>query len=203
MVGIGLNFASTGDSSAEIEATLVHASEAGMNGDDFRVLSVLTTWLEVHHAHVNADRLIRLVRAHDSERVRAYWASVPGFLKGDRRFARLAETYRGPTLDLLPTGTDFQIGRRGEDERFSGSRLRIPQGTLRRRLDDVLTPAMLVQRHAGYRNRVLMGPSWRADVWTILERTPGLSIAEVARRASCSFATAWSATQDFRLLRGM
>jgi hypothetical protein len=47
-----------------------------------------------------------------------------------------------------------------------------------------------------------MGPSFRADVWTVLENTQGLSVAEVSRRASCSFATAWQAMQDFRLLRG-
>ncbi len=43
--------------------------------------------------------------------------------------------------------------------------------------------------------------SFRADVWTVLERSPGLSVADVARRAACSFATAWQAVQDFRLLR--
>jgi len=76
----------------------------------------------------------------------------------------------------------------------------VPRGTLRDRSDDVLQPSMLVNKHAGYRNRVLMGPSWRADVWTVLEKAPDVSIAEVARRASCSFATAWQAAQDFRLL---
>ncbi len=46
-----------------------------------------------------------------------------------------------------------------------------------------------------------MGPSFRADVWTALERAPDLSIADVARKASCSFATAWQVAQDYRLLR--
>lgn len=45
-----------------------------------------------------------------------------------------------------------------------------------------------------------MGPSWRADAWTVLEQAPELSIAEVARRASCSFATAWQVAQDFKVL---
>ena len=44
-----------------------------------------------------------------------------------------------------------------------------------------------------------MGPTFRADVWTVLEKMPGLSVAEVARRASCSFATAWQTAQDFQL----
>jgi hypothetical protein len=78
--------------------------------------------------------------------------------------------------------------------------VRVPKGTLRDRHEDVLSPAVLARRHAGYRNRVLIGPSFRADVWTVLERAPDLSIADIARKASCSFATAWQAAQDYRLL---
>jgi hypothetical protein len=64
----------------------------------------------------------------------------------------------------------------------------------------VLSPAVLRRRHAGYRNRVIMGPSFRADVWTALQHAPELSIAALARKAACSFATAWQAAQDYRLL---
>ena len=201
MVGIGMNFAAKPEADADIESTLSHASVLGMDDGDLRVLAVLTTWLGVHHAHVNADRLVRLVGAHPSARVRAYWAAVATWLKKDRRFARLAGVYEGAPIDLLPTGTAFQIQRRGEDERFIGSNLRAPKGTLRDRHEDVLSPEVLVRRHSGYRNRVLMGPSFRADVWTALEHAPDLSIADVARKASCSFATAWEAAQDYRLLR--
>jgi hypothetical protein len=201
MVGIGMNFAAKAKANADIEGTLLHSSVLGMTEGDLRVLAVLTTWFGVHHTHVNADRLVRLVSAHPSERVRAYWAAVATWLAKDRRFGRLSRVYSGPPVDLLATGTDFQVKRRGEDERFTRSTLRVPKGTLRDRHEDVLPPEVLVQRHAAYRNRVLMGPSFRADVWTALEQAPELSIADVARKASCSFATAWQATQDYRLLR--
>jgi hypothetical protein len=201
MVGIGMNFAAKAEADADIESTLLHASVVGMNEGDLRVLSVLTTWIGVHHTHVNADRLVRLVGAHPSERVRAYWAAVATWLKKDRRLARLAGGYQGAPIELLPTGTEFQVKRRGEDERFTGSKLRVPKGTLRDRHEDVLLAEVLVRRHAGYRNRVLMGPSFRADVWTALQHAPDLSVADVARKASCSFATAWQAAQDYRLLR--
>lgn len=201
MVGIGMNLAANPEIDADIESTLIHASSLGMDDGDLRVLSVLTTWFGVHHAHVNADRLVRLVLAHESERVRAYWSSLAEWLAKDRRFARLKKAYEGTRLDLLPVGTDFQIARRGEDERFAGSPLRVPRGTLRDRVEDVLAPEVLVRRHAGYRSRVLMGPTFRADVWAVLEKDPELSVAEAARQAACSFATAWQAAQDFRLLR--
>jgi hypothetical protein len=201
MVGIGMNFAAEPRVDAEIESTLLHASELGMLEGDLRVLSVLTTWMGVHHARVNADRLVRLVLERAPERVRAYWSAVAVWLGKDRRLARLVKSYVGAPVDLLPTGNAFQLARRGGDERFTGSKLTVPRGTLRDRSDDVLTPESLVRRHAGYRNRVLMGPNWRADVWTVLERDPELTVAEAARRASCSFASAWQTAQDFRLLR--
>ncbi len=141
------------------------------------------------------------MRSHPSDRVRAYWAAIATWLKRDRRLARLAGAFEGAALSLLLTGTEHHVKRRGEDERFTGSKLRVPKGTLRDRHEDVLSPEVLVRRHAGYRNRVLMGPSFRADVWTALEHAPDLSIADIARKASCSFATAWQAAQDYRLLR--
>lgn len=201
MVGIGMNFAANANAEANIEDTLLYASELGMDEGDLRVLTVLTTWFGIHHSHVNADRLVRLVAEHSSKRVQAYWAAVATWRAKDRRFARLASNHRSPTMDLLPVGTEFQITRRGEDERFSGTGLRVPAGTLRDRKTDVLSPEALVRQHPGYRNRVRMGPSWRADVWTILERDLDLSVADVARLAYCSFATAWQVVQDFSLLR--
>jgi len=200
MAGIGMNFAAEPNPSAPIEETLVHASAAGVDDHDLRVLAVLTTWVGVHHPHINADRLVRCVSEHGSDRVRAYWAAVGRWLSKDRRFARLAKLHEGAPIDLLPVGTDFQIARRGEDERFTDSALRVPAGTLRDRAADVLSPEVLVRRHAGYRNRVVMGPTWRADVWTVLEEEPDVSVAEAARRAGCSFATAWQVVQDYRLL---
>jgi hypothetical protein len=201
MAGIGMNFAASPQLDADLEATLLHASELGMEQGDLRVLSLVTTWLGVHLAHVNADRLIRCVIPHPSARVRAYWAAIAAWHSKDRRFARLAAGYQGAPVDLLPVGTAFQLARRGEDERFVASKLRVPKGTLRDRAVDVLSPTELVRRHAGYRNRVLMGPTWRADVWTVLQQDPDLTVTETARRVSCSFATAWEVTQDFRLLR--
>ena len=198
MVGIGMNFAGAAEADADIEATLVHASSLGMDDGDLRVLSVLVTWLGVHHAHVNADRLVRLVAAHGSGRVRAFWSAIAVWLAADRRLARLV--FKNAPIDLLPVGTDFQLKRKGEDERFAGSMLRVPRGTLRDREDDVLPPEVLAKRHAGYRNRIVIGPTWRADVWTALEKAPHLSVSEAARRASCSFATAWQASQDFKVL---
>jgi len=77
----------------------------------------------------------------------------------------------------------------------------VPGGILRDRKGDVLTPTELARIHGGYGRRILLGPSYRADMWAELDREPGLSAAELARRAYGSFATAWRVKRDWDLLK--
>ena len=202
MAAIGMRFAAEPATEANIEDTLLFASEAGMEGDDLRVLSILVTWFGVHAPWVNADRLVRITREHPSDRVRALWSALGRWQSSDRRFARLVKVYEGARVDLLRVGTEFQLQRRGEDPRFEGSALRVPAGVLRDREGDVADPKTLCRQHLAYRYRVMMGPSYRADMWAALESDPDVSSADLARRAYGSFATAWQVRRDFALVRG-
>lgn len=201
LVAIGLLVGGEGSRDPNIEDTLLFASVEGMDRDDLRVLAVLVTWFGVHAAHVNADRLTRLVAPQGSKRIRAFWSALARWKGADRRFARLARVYRGPQLDLLSTGTDFQVARHGEDPRFAGSKLRVPAHVLRDRLADVLQPAELARTHGAYRWRLVIGPTYRADMWAALERRPNLSAAALARGTYGSFATAWQVRRDFAVWR--
>ncbi len=171
-----------------------------MERDDLRVASVLTTWLGIHHPRLNADRLVRALTDHPSKRVLAYWSAMGRWLQKDARLARLEGLYGGPPVELLRSGTAFHVRRRGEDPRFHRSKLRVPAGVLRDRTADVMSPRELAARHGTYRLRIVIGASYRADMWAELERDPELSAAELARRAYGSFATAWKVRQDWALL---
>lgn len=200
MVGIGMLFAAPASREPNVEDTLIAASVEGMERDDRRVLAVLTTWIGIHHPRINADRLARALAVHPSDRVRAYWAAVASWLENDRRLARLRSLHEGPRVGLLRSGSAFQVRRRGEDPRFRGTPLRVPAGLLRDRAADVLSPEELARRHTTYRLRILIGPSYRADMWAVLERAPETSTADLARRTYGSFATAWKVKQDWALL---
>ena len=201
LAGIGMNFAVRPLRDPNIEDTLLFASVEAMEKDDLRVLAILVTWFGVHHPWVNGDRLVKLVGEHHSTRVRALWAALAQWQSTDRRFARLARSYRGDRLDLVAAGTEFQIRRYGEDPRFAQAPLRVPENMLRDRAQDVLTPAELAKRHRAYRFRVMMGPCYRADMWAALDEEPSLSAAALARRTYGSFATAWHVRRDYKILR--
>jgi hypothetical protein len=201
MAGIGMVFAvKVPLSEPNIEDTLLFASIEAMERDDLRVLAVLVTWFGVHAPYVNADRLTKLVAAQKSTRVRALWSALAMWQGKDRRFARLSKLGKGLRVDVLPTGTEFQIKRHGEDERFANTKLRVPANVLRDRPADVLTPRVLARRHRAYRHRVMIGPTYRADVWAALEQEPSLRPAALARKTYASFATAWHARKDHDLI---
>ena len=201
MVGIGMNFAADPAENPNIEDTLIAASKDGMEKDDLRVLSVLVNWLGTHHPWINVDRLIRALSKGKSTRVQAFWTAIAMWLNHDRRFTRLKKLYKGPRINLLRVGTEFQIERRGEDSRFQGTILLVPAGILRERPTDVLSPRDLADHHSTYRERVYMGPSYRADMWAILSKEPALTASELARYAFGSYATAWRVINDYKLLK--
>jgi hypothetical protein len=200
MVGIGMRFAASAAPEPNIEDTILFASIEAMHRNDLRVLAILVSWFGVHHPWVNADRLTKLVSTHESERARALWAALARWQGKDRRYARLASRYRGPRLDLLAEGTDFQLRRHGEDPRFEGSCIRVPANVLRDRAGDVAPPEELARHHRTYCYRVMMGTSYRADCWAVLESEPSLSAAELARRTYVAFATAWHVKRDFAIV---
>lgn len=196
MIGIGMNFAGRAAEAPNIEDTLLGAALAGMEEDDLRVLAVLTTWFGIHADYVLADRLTKIVKACESKRVRAYFAALATWRSRDHRFAAMAKLRPRRRVDLLRSGTDFQVQRRGEDERFADGPLRVPAGVLRDRPADVLSPHELTKRHAAYRWRVIIGPTYRADMWAAIEQAATLSTADLARTTYGSFATAWRAKRD-------
>jgi hypothetical protein len=202
MGGIGMNLGGRANHRANIENTLFFASEEGMDRADLRVLSILVTWLGVHGARVNVDRLGKLVEAGGSKRARAFWAAVGRWLAKDRRYFRLIRLYTAKPLDLLDVGTEFQIRRHGEDRRFERAALRVPGNVLRDRPADVMTPEQLARQHRAYSWRIVIGPTCRADMWAEMEGTPGLKAAEIARRTYGSFATAWQVKRDWSTWAG-
>jgi hypothetical protein len=201
VVGIGMLVGGAGSRDANVEDTLLAASLEGMERGDLRVLAVLATWFGIHSGRVNVDRLTRLVAMTESKRVKAFWSALARWRSSDRRFARLARAYHGARIDLLTTGTDFQLARHGEDSRFAGSKLRVPANVLRDRPADVLAPAELAKQHSAYRWRLVIGPTYRADMWAALERQPELAAAALARETYGSFASAWQARREYSVWR--
>lgn len=183
-----------------IENTLVAASIEGIVREDFRVLALLVDWIGIHVDRVNMDRLTKLVAKLSHKSVKAFWAGIARWQSSDPRMKKLLRVYRGPRIALFLDGGEFLVQRHGEDKRFSGSSLIVPAKTLRERTSDIESPSRLAKRHKCYYWRILIGPTFRADIWAVLNANQALTPSEIARRAYGSFPTAWKARRDWKIL---
>lgn len=186
--------------SFNIEDTLLAASIEGCLKPDYRVLSLLVDWISIHSHAVNVDRMARVILTLENQRVRAFWIAVARWQKIDSRWKKISKLRVAGRVDLLEVGTDFLISKHGEDDRFKGTCLRVPKLTLRERKEDILTPEALARRHKGYYYRILIGPTYRADMWAYLDERPTAATAEIARAAYGSFTTAWEVKRDWAVL---
>lgn len=214
MISIGMPFSGRGSRDANIEDTLVAASVEGINGRQGRVMSVLVDWISVHHERINVDRLTKMIlelrKNSRFKNVAIFWSAIAQRYRSDSRFFRLAKLYQNRSYNYLSffskdadeyDSTDFQISRNGEDPRFIGTCLRVPQKVLRERPGDIRSAPKLSQRHLPYRQRVIIGATYRADLWAAMLRNPEIEVADLARHGYCSYNSAASAVYDFEVLK--
>lgn len=195
MVAIGMNLAADPIPDADIEDTLIAASIEGMDGD-LRVLAMLTTWIGAHVSCINVDRLLRSLQHVQSKRVVGFWTAIGRWQHKDPRFARFRKLYRGRRIELVEGATAFLVERDGEDQRFAGGPLIVPAKSLRDRAADVASPAFVAGQHRAYYWRLIIGPTYRADLWAAAEANPAITISELARRARSSIGAAWQVKHD-------
>jgi len=186
-----------------IEDVLLSGSIEGVLQEDYRVLGLLVDWVEVHGRMINVDRLISIVEAYNNIKIKYFWKAVGESQKVDPRWKKTKNFKVEGRVDLLESGTDFLVKKNGEDERFKNTSLRVPKLTLRHRLEDIQTPVTLAKMNSFYRARLMISPSFKADVWAYLEFEPEISTSELARISYSSFATAWQTKKDFEIVNGI
>lgn len=188
-----------------IEKTLIAASIEGAVGRDFRVLAVLTTWLGMHHKHVNfrclQDLLKPLFAEIPNDDLSLYWSAI-GFWIGqkDRRFAAFKKCYSGPRREFGNRNSQVIIDEHGQDPRFAESPLKIVVGGIRHRLRDVMPAVDIAYMHPIFANRIRMGPTYRADIFMFLEM--GLTdIKEIVEKTNSSPSLVHRTKKDWQILR--
>jgi hypothetical protein len=183
-----------------IEDTLIAGVIEGLSGD-YRTLSLITNWIEIHFERINVDRLYRAIKILKDVKVKCYFSALAYLFKTDSRFNKFKSVYKGQRILLgLTNDYNFLVKKHGEDLRFEKSKLIVANHTLRDRKDDILSVQQLSNHHTTYYYRLLIGPSYRADMIAQLSLDPNLTATELAQKTYGSFATAWDVLQDFKYL---
>ena len=197
-----------------IEASIISASIEAVNNKDNRMGGLLVDWITIHYLRVNVDRLTKFVFSlsdSDYKFVKIFWcANAQRLFIKDQRFKRLSELYSGKRLNFadrfVKKGqkkvTKMLIEIKGEDERFKKTCIRVPKGYFSERPKQIFPVSVIAKNHLSYRYRVMMGSSYRADLWALLDSNPSISAYALGKKAHCSYRTAYIAKKDYELLKG-
>jgi hypothetical protein len=188
---------------ADIEETLIRAAYEAR--EDFRVLSVLMSWIRVHADYVIVEKLEKKRRVFEKHRgvnrVLDLMAAQ-AMISGSHKWKKLLRTSsKRPQIPLDPELLESSIRYQGPDEQLKKHGILVPKKLLRIREEDVLRPAELAQVNVQYRNRLLYGASWRADIVTAIDA--GVKNAnQISRLLGCSYEPAYRVFRDYRVATG-
>jgi len=182
------------DSWIDIENTLHQASLEVTH--DGRLFSLLCSWVSVHGDYVIIEKLMKLQKKNNSPWLvaLAICAFNLGFHQWKRLIKKQKEIFALVDVDLAKSS----IALKGEEPNFRQYGFLIPRNIIRLRSKDAQTIERLVKKNAQYRNRLLFGASWRADIITAIEK--GMKTPyEISKAIGCSYEPAHRIFKEYRL----
>ena len=188
--------------SEDIERALLDAAAPARS--DGRLLSLLFSWVDVHAERVNVDRLRGLLRAAggdaDARLVTSTLAAYALSL-GRHRWKKLIAAPAEPKHLSASAAAASAVELKGAEPWLAAHNILAARGSLRIRPADVLSVKELAKAHRGYRNRLLYGASWRADIVTAIEEGAGTA-AEIRSRVGCSYEPAHRVRREYLIAVG-
>jgi len=186
----------------DIEETLIEA--ARQVPLDSKLFSLLCSWVSVHGDYVIVEKLFKKTKKLEANDPAKSWiVALAAFAKNDgfHNWGRFAKKLRVPVYAFDKDLTLSAIARKGAMKEFQKYGFLVPQGSLRVRQDDALTVKELARDNEQYRNRLLYGAGWRADIITAIERgAPNPFV--ISKMIGCSYEPAHRIFREYSLARG-
>lgn len=188
----------------DIESTLLDVICAF--AEDYRIASVLMSWIKVHGNYVIVEKLIKLYEKACKEAAKPFpWMTLIAAWSvecGYNKWRKLVKKEVGPVYLYDPEISESAIRRKGLMSWLEPLGFRVPEKSLRIRETDVLTPKELIQFNPQYRNRYIFGASWRADIATAIQNGIATPM-EISRAVGCSYEPAYRISHDYMLAMGV
>ncbi len=185
----------------DIEKTLIDAAYEAKN--DFRLLSLLMSWLTVHGDYVIVEKLFKLAKLAEKDREHnpiMNGFAVCGTINGYLRFKRYVS--KSPQDEfLIDQDTTESFGTyQGYKQDWSSLGVKVPLKMIRIRETDVLSAEELARFNLQFRNRLLVGASWRADILTAVDL--GIqSATEISKTLGCSYEPAHRVLKEYSVVK--
>ena len=178
----------------DIEKTLTLACE--YLTEDKRILSLLLSWIETHGARVNVERL-RKISADE----KAAWISLLAHFAIDCGFNRWKVLISRPKKEMANGQIELaksRIALKGEEKWSKGTGFLIPKGSEPISEKYILGPSQLATVNQHYKNKLIYGYNWRADIITAIQ-AGAENAFQAAKISQASYEPAYRVCSDLKL----
>jgi hypothetical protein len=187
----------------DLEETLIRAAFEAKS--DFRVLSILLTWITVHADYVIVEKFAKKRKIF--EKIQGInrilnLVAAQAVNSGSHKWKKLLRTNpKHFEIPVDPELLELSLQFQGANEELKKYGILIPKKFLRIRQEDVLTPSELSRFNPQYKNRLLYGASWRADIITAIE-AGAKNPSQISRIMGCSYEPAYRVFKDYEMAQG-
>lgn len=205
LVHIGISLSIEGEvhkkAWVDIEQTLIDGCYEVES--DSRLLSLLFSWIGVHGKYLNADKLIKLNRLTSRFRGESPWFYALCAFGVEKGILKLKKGIKKQKEAVFfrneKSKTIFEM--KGAIPYLEKIGIMIPEGNLRIRDKDVLPAEILLKKNKQFKNRLLFGANWRADIITAIEwgmENPN----RISKLLGCSYEPANRIFREYMLVMG-
>ena len=205
LAGIGIQLAGASEPSRKFSADIeqVLLDTAAQARSDGRLLSLLFSWVHVHAEHVIVEKLRKRLRTIGGADARLVVSALAAYAanRGRHKWHKLIDAPKEPCYLSASKTAESAIRLKGAEPWLSEHNILAAKGSLRIRPEDVLSVKELAKVHLQYRNRLLYGASWRADIITAIQEG-GKTATEISRRVGCSYEPAHRVRREYLIAVG-
>lgn len=154
----------------DIESTLAEALVTiHQHRDRMRLLTILLTWIEVHGWCIIQEKFKKILQEIPEAELKDSYAALVGAFATSRKMKSWDHLFDyAPDLgaSILEISQPSAIALRGREEWALRVNFNLATGSLETNKKWVMSRSQLAKTLAQYKNRLIIGPNWRADVYT-------------------------------------
>jgi hypothetical protein len=170
---------------------------------DYRVLSLLNLWFKKHADIIILEKFYKMISRRDDltegDPLLNFLIASAISTKHNKWKRCLKTSPRKPIYPIDPENLKAAIKIKGKDEEMAKLGILIPNDFLKTRDEKIYDQVDLAKHNQQYKNRLIIGPNWRADIITAIE----LGVEnpfKISTTLGCGYESAYRVMKDYKIV---
>ena len=169
---------------------------------DYRVLGLLNLWFQKHADVIIIEKFYKIISKSDDltdeDSLLNYLIASAISTKHNKWKRCLKASPRKPIYPIDPENLKAAIKIKGKDEVMAKLGILVPNDFLKTRNEKIYDQEYLAKYNKQYRNRLIIGPNWRADIITAIEL--GLENPfKISTTLGCGYESAYRVMKEYQI----